>query len=128
MSENWRNKAGTLFNLQKQSTTASNGMVVANHPLGSAASAEMLAMGGNAIDAAISGLFTQSVVEPMMVGIFGGGWINIRLSDGRYVIVDDYPTAPAAVRPLSDTQGRTIGLRDLYSFYLGLCRVWNSTS
>lgn len=99
MSGNWRNKAGTLFNLQKQSTTASSGMVVANHPLGSAAGVEMLAIGGSAIDAAISGLFTLSVVEPMMVGIFGGGWINIRLSDGRYVIVDDYPTAPAAALP-----------------------------
>ncbi|MDP6038970.1 MAG: gamma-glutamyltransferase, partial [Candidatus Latescibacteria bacterium] len=108
MPENWRNHAGTLFDLQKQSATASNGMVVANHPLGAAAGAEMLAMGGNAIDAAIATLFTQGVVEPMMVGIFGGGWMNIRLSDGRHVIVDDYPTAPSAAlpnmyRPISDT-------------------------
>lgn len=108
MSKNWHHKAGTRFDLQKRSTTASNGMVVANHPLGSAAGAEMLAMGGNAIDAAIAALFTQGVVEPMMVGMFGGGWINIRLSDGQHVIVDDYPTAPAAARPdmyrpISDT-------------------------
>lgn len=99
MPENWRNQAGTLFELKKQSATASNGMVVANHPLGAVAGAEVLAMGGNAIDAAIATLFTQSVVEPMMVGMFGGGWINIRLADGRFVIVDDYPTAPSAARP-----------------------------
>ena len=108
MPKNWRDNAGTAFDLQKQSTTASNGMVVANHPLGSVAGAEMLAMGGNAIDAAIAALFTQGVVEPMMVGIFGGGWINIRLADGQHIIVDDYPTAPASAspdlyRPVSDT-------------------------
>jgi hypothetical protein len=34
MPENWRNQAGTLFELKKQAATASNGMVVANHPLG----------------------------------------------------------------------------------------------
>ena len=48
-------------------------MVVTNHPLASAAGAEMLAAGGNAIDATIAALFTLTVVEPMMVGIFGGG-------------------------------------------------------
>jgi gamma-glutamyltranspeptidase/glutathione hydrolase len=59
-------------------------MMVTNHPLVSAAWAEMLTAGGNAIDAAIAALFTLSVVEPMMVGVLGGGTAHIRLADGTH--------------------------------------------
>jgi gamma-glutamyltranspeptidase/glutathione hydrolase len=86
-------------------------MVVTNHPLGSAAGAEMLAAGGNAVDAAIGALFALTVVEPMMVGIFGAGMTHLRLADGRHLVIDNYTTAPAA-RALtctcrSPTRGRT---------------------
>jgi gamma-glutamyltranspeptidase/glutathione hydrolase len=74
-------------------------MVVTNHPLGSAAGAEMLAVGGNAVDAAIGALFALTVVEPMMVGIFGAGMTHLRLADGRHLVIDNYTTAPAASRP-----------------------------
>ncbi len=68
----------------------------------------MLAGGGNAIDAAVATLFALNVVEPMMVGLFGAGWTNIRLADGTSVVIDNYSTAPAAAlpdffTPLSDT-------------------------
>ena len=95
----WRSRAKTHFTLEKQSVTGSRGVVTANNPLGSAAGAEMLVIGGNAIDAAIAALFTLGVVEPMMVGLFGAGWTNIRLADGTSVIIDNYATAPAAARP-----------------------------
>src|SRR6202051_46043 len=101
MTGNWRDRAGTAFACQKQPATGSRGMVVSNHPLASAAGAEMLAAGGNAIDAAIATLFTLTVVEPMMVGIIGGGMAHIRLSDGSHRFIDGPSTVPAAVR--SDT-------------------------
>ena len=84
---------------EKRPATASRGIVVTNHPLGSAAGAEMLAAGGNAVDAAIGALFALTVVEPMMVGIFGAGMTHVRLADGRHLVIDNYTTAPAAARP-----------------------------
>jgi gamma-glutamyltranspeptidase/glutathione hydrolase len=99
MTGNWRDRTGTAFNCQKQPASGSRGMVVSNHPLASAAGAEMLAAGGNAIDAAIATLFTLTVVEPMMVGIIGGGMAHIRLSDGSHRFIDGQSTVPLAVRP-----------------------------
>jgi len=84
---------------EKRPAVASRGLVVANHPLGAAAGAEMLAAGGNAVDAAVATLFTLTVVEPMMVGIFGAGMTHLRLADGRHLVIDNYTVAPAAARP-----------------------------
>jgi gamma-glutamyltranspeptidase / glutathione hydrolase len=99
MTGNWRDRAGTAFNCQKRPASGSRGMVVSNHPLASAAGAEMLAAGGNAIDAAIATLFTLTVVEPMMVGIIGGGMAHIRLADGSHRFIDGQSTVPLAVYP-----------------------------
>src|SRR5262245_21631812 len=99
MSTNWRDRAATSFQCQKQPATSSRGMVVSNHPLASSAGAEMLAAGGNAIDAAIATLFALTVVEPMMVGIIGGGMAHIRLADGSHRFIDGQSTVPLAVMP-----------------------------
>lgn len=99
LKNNWRSQAGTLFNTEKQAVVGSRGVVTANHPLGAAAGAQMLAAGGNAFDAAIATLFALNVVEPMMVGFFGAGWMNLRLANGRSHIIDNYSTAPAAATP-----------------------------
>src|SRR5260221_3115395 len=99
MTGNWRDRAGTHFQCQKQPASGSRGMVVSNHPLASAAGAEMLAAGGNAIDAAIATLFTLTVVEPMMVGIIGGCMAHIKLADGSHRFIDSQSTVQSAVRP-----------------------------
>jgi gamma-glutamyltranspeptidase / glutathione hydrolase len=107
MTPSWRARAATAFVCDKHPATGTRGMVVTNHPLASAAGAEMLAAGGNAIDAAVAALFALTVVEPMMVGICGGGMAHIRLADGLHVVLDGLSTAPAAsredsFRPMSD--------------------------
>src|SRR5262244_3661023 len=99
MTDDWRDRTGTVFKCLKQPAHGSRGVVVSNHPLASAAGAEMLASGGNAIDAAIATLFTLTVVEPMMVGIIGGGMAHIRLADGTHHLIDGQSTVPLAVRP-----------------------------
>jgi gamma-glutamyltranspeptidase/glutathione hydrolase len=99
MSGHWRDRTDTVFACQKRPASGSRGMVVSNHPLASAAGAEMLAAGGNAIDAAIATLFTLTVVEPMMIGIIGGGMAHIRTSDGSHRFIDGQSTVPSAVVP-----------------------------
>ena len=84
------------FACEKRPAAGSRAMVVTNHPLASAAGAEILLGGGNAIDAAIASLFALTVVEPMMVGVLGGGIAHIRLAGGRHVVIDALSTAPAA--------------------------------
>jgi gamma-glutamyltranspeptidase/glutathione hydrolase len=84
----------------KREVIASQAIVASNHPLASAAGAEVLSAGGNAVDAAVATLFALSVVEPMMVSPFGAGFFLIR--DGRtgqVVFIDNYATVPAAATP-----------------------------
>ncbi|WP_210251132.1 gamma-glutamyltransferase [Bosea sp. F3-2] len=105
------------FTCEKKPATGSRGMVVTNHPLASAAGAQMLLAGGNAIDAAVASLFALTVAEPMMVGILGGGLSHIRLADGRHVVIDNLSTAPVHATPdmydcLSDEIGRQRDTRD----------------
>ena len=83
----------------KHPSTGAWGMVATNHPLASAAGAEMLAGGGNAADAAVAALFTLTVVEPMMVGLLGGGMAHVRLPDGEHLVLDGLAAAPALSRP-----------------------------
>lgn len=87
------------FACEKAPAIGSRGMAVTNHPLASAAAIEVMAAGGNAADAAVAALFTLTVVEPMMVGIFGGGCAVIHGADGREVAIDGLCTAPSACRP-----------------------------
>ncbi|PZU93909.1 MAG: gamma-glutamyltransferase [Chelatococcus sp.] len=105
------------FACEKKPATGSRGMVVTNHPLASAAGSQMLLAGGNAVDAAVAALFALTVVEPMMVGILGGGLSHIRMADGRHAVIDGLSTAPGKATPdmydcLSDEIGKQRDVRD----------------
>ena len=87
------------FICRKSPARGSQGVVVTNHPLGSAAGHEMLAFGGNAVDAAVAALLALTVVEPMMVGIAGGGVSHLRLPDGTHTVYDCLSQAGASATP-----------------------------
>jgi len=117
-----------MISTRKHSAIARNGMVVAGHPLASAAGIEMLGRGGNAVDAAVATLIALSVVEPMMSSIFGGGFMLIHLPDGQCIALDNYAVAPKAARadmyePLPPSAGlfNTVGsLNDVGHLAVGV--------
>lgn len=88
-----------IFISQKTPVIGKKGVVATNHPLGTAAGMEMLADGGNAIDAAVAALLALTVVEPMMVGIAGGGLSHLRLASGEHVVIDALSCAAASMTP-----------------------------
>lgn len=91
--------------------TSDNGMVAAAHPLAARAGAEMLARGGNAVDAAIAVSLALGVVEPYASGIGGEGYMVAVMADGREVAIDFRSTAPAMAN--YDTLAAAGGMREV---------------
>ncbi|HEY0796790.1 MAG TPA: gamma-glutamyltransferase, partial [Acidisarcina sp.] len=71
-------------------------MVVSVHHLASDAGVEVLREGGNAIDAAVATGFALAVVYPDAGNIGGGGFMLIRLHDGKSTFIDYREEAPHA--------------------------------
>ncbi|MFL5606372.1 MAG: gamma-glutamyltransferase, partial [Gemmatimonadaceae bacterium] len=82
-----------------QSVSAPHGMVVSASSIASEAGRDVLAAGGNAVDAAIATGFALAVTYPAAGNIGGGGFMVIRFPDGRATTIDFREMAPRAATP-----------------------------
>lgn len=74
-----------------------SGMIVAAQPEAAEAGADVLAAGGNAVDAAVAAALTQTVVDPQMCGIAGFGCMHVYDPvGGTHETIDFYARAPLA--------------------------------
>jgi gamma-glutamyltranspeptidase / glutathione hydrolase len=74
--------------------------IVIGYPESTEVGGEILAAGGNAIDALVAGALVAGVAAVPMCGIGGyGGHMTIGLPDGKVTSIDFNSTAPAAARP-----------------------------
>ena len=82
-----------------------HGAVVAAEPHAARAGLGVLRAGGNAVDAAVATALALAVTHPQAGNLGGGGFMLIRMADGRAAAIDFREKAPGAA-------GRDMYLRD----------------
>ncbi len=87
---------GWRFPELRAPVVGANAMVSSNSALASAAGTEIMQAGGNAVDAAVAVGFALAVTYPFAGNIGGGGFMVIRMADGRTAALDYREVAPLA--------------------------------
>ena len=86
--------------IRKPAVVSARGIVAAQHVRAAQAGADILAAGGDCVDAAIATSFALGVVEPWMSGIGGGGTMVLYRAREKHVEVIDFGMrAPASLDP-----------------------------
>jgi gamma-glutamyltranspeptidase/glutathione hydrolase len=97
---------------------APHAIVVSIDELASQAGADIMQAGGNAIDAAVATGFTLAVVYPQAGNLGGGGFMLVRMADGKTHFIDFREEAPAAATAnmYLDAQGNVIDGASEYGY------------
>jgi gamma-glutamyltranspeptidase/glutathione hydrolase len=82
------------INAVRQPLRARHGMVVAMESTAADVGVSVLEKGGNAVDAAVAVGFALAVTHPFAGNIGGGGYMLIRMADGRATFIDFRERAP----------------------------------
>ena len=78
----------------RQPVRARRGMVVAMESIATDVGVNVLQQGGNAVDAAVAVGFALAVTHPFAGNIGGGGYMLVRMADGRSTFIDFRERAP----------------------------------
>ncbi|RJG43581.1 gamma-glutamyltransferase [Mesorhizobium sp. DCY119] len=103
----------SAFAVSPEPLEAEHGMVVTAQHLASEVGVDVLKKGGNAVDAAVAVGYALAVVYPTAGNIGGGGFMTIRLKDGKTTFLDFRERAPLA-------STKTMYLDDKGEFIKGL--------
>lgn len=97
---------------------SAEGMVVSEQYLASQAGADILAQGGNAVDAAVAVGYALAVTQPCCGNLGGGGFMLVHLADGKNTFINFREKAPLSVNAdiFLDKKGNIIPNKSLLGY------------